>query len=195
MTATMIGYARVSSINGQRLDLQLDALKNAGCVKVYEDKVSGSATSRPELDACINYLREGDVLVVYKLDRLGRSLKHLLTIIDDLRTRGIGFKSLTDGIDTTTSTGRLMFSIMGSFAEFERSLIQERTNAGLKAARERGRLGGRPTAITPELGERIKELRAEGSNADSIAKELGIGRATVYRYLKSAGGALTRSVL
>lgn len=185
MTETLIGYARVSSTNGQRLDLQLDALKNAGCVKVYEETVSGATASRPELDACLNYLREGDVLVVYKLDRLGRSLKHLLTIIDDLRDRGIGFKSLTDGIDTTTATGRLMFSVMGSFAEFERSLIQERTNAGLLAARERGKLGGRPTAVTPEVGERIKKLQAEGRNADSIAKELGIGRATFYRYLKA----------
>lgn len=185
MTSTLIGYARVSSITGQRLDLQQDALKAAGCVKVYEEKMSGSTTSRPELDACLSYLRDGDVLVVYKLDRLGRSLKHLLTIVDDLRARGIGFKSLTDGIDTTTTTGRLMFSIMGSFAEFERSLIQERTNAGLKAARDRGKLGGRPTAVTPEIGERIIELCADSKNADFIAKELGIGRATVYRYLKS----------
>ncbi|MDQ0000458.1 recombinase family protein [Pseudarthrobacter sulfonivorans] len=185
MTSTLIGYARVSSITGQRLDLQQDALKAAGCVKVYEEKMSGSTTSRPELDACLSYLRDGDVLVVYKLDRLGRSLKHLLTIIDDLRARGIGFKSLTDGIDTTTSTGRLMFSIMGSFAEFERSLIQERTNAGLKAARDRGKLGGRPTAVTPEMGDRIVELRGEGKNADAVAKELGIGRATVYRFLKT----------
>ncbi|MET3718337.1 recombinase family protein [Arthrobacter sp. UYEF21] len=182
MTTTLIGYARVST-NDQRLDLQLDALTAAGCVKTYADKVSGSTTSRSELDACLSYLREGDVLVVYKLDRLGRSLRHLLTIIDDLGARGIGFKSISDGIDTTTSTGRLMFSVMGSFAEFERSLIQERTNAGLKAARDRGKLGGRPTAVTPEIGERIVKLRGGGKNADYIAKELGIGRATVYRYL------------
>lgn len=185
MTTTSIGYARVSSINGQRIDLQLDALNAAGCVKVFEEKVSGSTTSRPELDACLSYLREGDVLVVYKLDRLGRSLKHLLTIIDDLRARGIGFKSLTDGIDTTTSTGRLLFSIMGSFAEFERSLIQERTNAGLKAAKERGKLGGRPTKLTTEIAEQIAELRATGKKAEVIAEELGLGRATVYRYLKA----------
>lgn len=103
----------------------------------------------------------------------------------DLRRSGIGFKSISDGVDTTTSTGRLMFSIMGSFAEFERSLIQERTNAGLKAARERGKLGGRPTVVTPEVGGRIIELRAAGRSADAIGKELSIGRATVYRYLKA----------
>lgn len=163
----------------------MDALKSIGCAKIYSDKLSGTTTSRPELDACLSYLREGDTLVVYKLDRLGRSLKHLLEIIDDLRERGIGFKSISDGIDTTTHTGRLMFSIMGSFAEFERNLIRERTNAGLAAARERGRLGGRPTKFTTEVGEKIAELRAGGSSADAIAKELNIGRATVYRYLKA----------
>lgn len=184
MTTTLIGYARVST-SDQKLDLQTDALTAVGCVRTYSDKVSGSTTSRPELDACLRYLREGDVLVVYKLDRLGRSLKHLLTIIDDLRERGIGFKSVTDGIDTTTSGGRLLFSLMGSFSEYERSLIQERTNAGLKAARDRGKLGGRPTAVTSEIGDRITEMRSGGSKADMIAEELGIGRATVYRYLKS----------
>lgn len=184
MTTPLIGYARVSTTD-QKLDLQIDALKAGGCETIYSDKVCGASTQRPELEACLKYLRKGDILVVYKLDRLGRSLKHLLEIIDDLRTRGIGFKSISDGIDTTTNTGRLMFSIMGSFAEFERSLIQERTMAGLQAARDRGKLGGRPAAVTPEIGERINGLRAGGKNADSIAKELNLGRATIYRYLKS----------
>ncbi|WP_045729791.1 recombinase family protein [Pseudarthrobacter chlorophenolicus] len=184
MATTLIGYARVSTAD-QKLDLQTDALKAAGCVKVYSDIVSGAGTKRPELDECLRFLREGDVLVVYKLDRLGRSLSHLMEIIRDLKQKGIGFKSISDGIDTTTSTGQLLFHIMGSFAEFERTLIQERTNAGLKAARERGKLGGRPVAVTPEIGARITQLRGEGKNADSVATELGIGRATVYRYLKS----------
>lgn len=189
MTTTLIGYARVSTTD-QKLDLQTDALAAAGCRKVFADKLSGTTTTRPELDACLRYLREGDVLVVYKLDRLGRSLRHLLEVIDDLKERGIGFKSISDGIDTTTSTGRLLFSVMGSFAEFERDLIRERTNAGLKAARDRGKLGGRPTAVTAELGERIVALRAAGSSPTAIAQELEIGRATVYRFLKAQAPAV-----
>ncbi len=184
MVTTLIGYARVSTAE-QRLHSQTDALAKAGCAKVFSDIVSGSTTSRPELDKCLGYLREGDVLVVYKLDRLGRSLKHLLTIIDDLKERGIGFKSISDNIDTTTVAGQLMFSVMGAFAEFERSLIRERTNAGLKAARDRGRLGGRPTVVDEAKGQQIIEMRAAGSNAAAIAKELGIGRGTVYRYLQT----------
>lgn len=187
MTPPLIGYARVST-SDQRLDLQTDALTAAGCETIYSDVVSGARTQRPELDECLRYLRKGDILVVYKLDRLGRSLSHLMEIIRNLREKGIGFKSISDGIDTTTSTGQLLFHILGSFAEYERTLIQERTNAGLKAARERGKLGGRPVAVTPEVGERISELRAEGKNADFIAKELGMGRATVYRYFKSKEG-------
>lgn len=186
MTTSLIGYARISTVTGgQKLDLQLDSLKAAGCSKIFQEKVSGTTTSRPELDACLSYLREGDTLVVYKLDRLGRSLKHLLTIIDDLKERGIGFKSVTDGIDTTTPHGQLLYSVMACFAAYEVALLRERTASGLQAARDRGRLGGRPVAVTPEIGERITELRGAGKNADYIAAELNIGRATVYRYLKS----------
>ncbi|MHA7167917.1 recombinase family protein [Arthrobacter bambusae] len=181
---TLVGYARVSTAD-QKLDLQIDALKAVGCIEIFSDKVSGASTSRPELDACLRYLRRGEVLVVYKLDRLGRSLKHLIEVIDELKNRGIGFRSISDGIDTTTSTGRLLFSIMGSFAEFERDLIRERTNAGLKAARDRGKLGGRPIKINSEVGERIVELRGEGKTVDTIAEDLCLGRATVYRFLKS----------
>lgn len=188
MSTTLIGYARVST-NEQNLDLQLDALKAAGCVKTYSDKVSGATTSRPKLDECLSYLREGDTLVVWRLDRLGRSLKHLVTLLGELRKQGVEFKSIHEGIDTNTSTGQLMFGIFGAFAEFERNLMAERTNAGLKAARERGKLGGRPPAVTPEIAPRIVELRNEGRNANSIAKELGIGRATVYRYLKTLEAA------
>lgn len=187
MTTTSIGYARVSTAD-QKLDLQIDGLAAAGCRKIFTDKISGASTSRPQLDECMRYLRDGDVLVVYKLDRLGRSLRHLLEVIDDLKDRGIGFKSISDGIDTTTSTGRLLFSVMGSFAEFERDLIRERTNAGLKAARDRGKLGGRPAAVTVELKGRIEDMRAAGTSPTVIAAELGLGRATVYRWIRSQGG-------
>lgn len=147
--------------------------------------MSGSNTSRPELDACLSYLREGDTLVVYKLDRLGRSLKHLLAIIDDLKSRGIGFRSITDGIDTQTASGMLLYSLMSCFAAYELALTRERTASGLKAARDRGRLGGRPRAVTPEKAAQIIELRTAGTNADTIARELGLGRATVYRFLRA----------
>ncbi|MFD1211810.1 recombinase family protein [Arthrobacter sp. GCM10027362] len=186
----MIGYSRVSTKTDQRLDLQTDALTTAGCRKIFSDVISGSTTSRPQLDACLDYLREGDTLVVWKLDRLGRSLRHLLEIIDELRAKGIGFKSLSDGIDTTTASGKMMFSVMGAFAEFERDLIKERTNSGLQAARDRGRLGGRPAVITEELAQRISSLRDEGKSPTAIAKELEIGRATVYRHLKQQPAAV-----
>lgn len=181
---TSIGYARVST-KDQSLDLQLDALRAAGCTKIFMEKMSGTTTSRPELDACMKYLREGDTLVVYKLDRLGRSLPHLLEIIRDLKREGVGFKSVSDSIDTSTASGQLMFSVMGSFAEFERSLISERTIAGLESAKARGRLGGRPRAVTEEVGERIVAMRSVRQTVTSIAKELGMGEATVYRHLKS----------
>lgn len=186
MTTSLIGYARISSATGsQRLDLQLDSLNAAGCSKIFQEKMSGTRTCRPELEACLSYLREGDTLVVYKLDRLGRSLKHLLAIIEDLKERGVGFRSVTDGIDTTTAHGQLLYSVMACFAAYEVALLRERTFSGLQAARDRGRLGGRPTAVTSEIGERILELRYVGKNAESIAKEVGVGRSTVYRYLKA----------
>ena len=137
-----IGYCRVSS-NDQTLNLQKDALKKAGCEKIFSDTVSGAKESRPGLAQCLDQLRKGDTLVVWRLDRLGRSLKHLLTLVEDFSTRGIGFVSLTEAIDTTTSGGKLVFSIFGAIAEFERQIIRERTNAGLAAARGRGRKGGR----------------------------------------------------
>ena len=145
-TPTLIGYARVSTTD-QTLDLQLDALKNAGCSKIFTDTASGAKSERTGLHEALNYLREQDILVVWRLDRLGRSLKDLIDIISQLDHGKIGFKSLTENIDTTTSGGKLIFHIFGALAEFERNLIKERTNAGLIAARTRGIKGGRPKSL------------------------------------------------
>src|SRR5918995_4230730 len=142
-----IGYARVST-GEQTLDLQLDALKAAGCGKIYEETASGAKAERPVLEDVLSYLRKGDTLVVWRLDRLGRSLPHLIETVAALAARGIGFKSLTEQIDTTTPGGKLVFHVFGALAEFERDLIRERTNAGLAAARARGRTGGRPKVLT-----------------------------------------------
>ena len=181
----LIGYARVST-GDQELKLQLDALNKAGCVTVFEDKASGSRAERPGLDACIAALEPGDTLVVWRLDRLGRSMPHLVSLVEGLLGKGIGFRSLQDGaIDTTTASGELMFNIFSSLAQFERRLIQERTQAGLAAARARGRLGGRrpispgdPRVVT---AKRLHKDR--GLSIDQICKTLGISRPTFYRYL------------
>ncbi|HYT40926.1 MAG TPA: recombinase family protein, partial [Methylomirabilota bacterium] len=142
----LIGYARVST-SDQTLNLQQDALEKIGCVKIFTDVISGSTTERTGLDEALSYVREGDTLVVWRLDRLGRSLKHLIETITALNNRKIGFKSIQENIDTTTSGGKLIFHIFGALAEFERDIIKERTKAGLQAARARGRLGGRPKAL------------------------------------------------
>jgi DNA invertase Pin-like site-specific DNA recombinase len=142
----LIGYARVSTTD-QKAELQVDALTAAGCDRVFTDKASGSLASRLQLDRMLDQLRPGDVVVVWRLDRLGRSLKNLIAMVEDLAERGVGFRSLTESIDTTTANGKLFFSIMGALAEFERELIRERTLAGLEAARARGRVGGRPPKI------------------------------------------------
>ncbi len=182
----LVGYERVSTAE-QSLAPQTDRLKEAGCEKIYSDVVSGAKEARPGLDEALDYLRQGDVLVVVKLDRLGRTLKHLIATIEELNDRGIGFKSLNDGIDTTTSTGKLMFHIIGAIAEFERDLIRERTHAGLKAARARGRKGGRPLKGTPE---KVKQVRAMLQDETITVKEactaVGISRNTYYRNLPQA---------
>jgi len=147
--SSLIGYARVSTVD-QTLHLQQDALKQAGCIKIFTDIASGSKAEREGLEAALSYVRMGDILVVWRLDRLGRSLQHLIETIKELHNRGIGFRSLTEQIDTTTSGGKLIFHIFGALAEFERDLIRERTQAGLQAARERGKRGGRPKALTPK---------------------------------------------
>src|SRR5919108_3137584 len=183
-----IGYARVST-QDQTLNLQKDALKKAGCKKIFTDTASGAKAERKGLDEALEYLREGDTLVVWRLDRLGRSLKHLIETISQLDTRKIGFKSLTENIDTTTSGGKLIFHIFGALAEFERNLIRERTNAGLQAARARGRKGGRPKALTPKKAQMVQDLYNNKENSiDEICKTLNISRITLYRYVKTVGG-------
>ena len=180
-----IGYARVST-QDQTVNLQRDALERIGCTKIFTDIISGSATERKGLDEALDYVREGDTLVVWKLDRLGRSLKHLIETVTDLSNRNIGFKSITENIDTTTSGGKLVFHIFGALAEFERDIIRERTNAGLTAARARGRLGGRPKVLTPKQQSIAQALYDDKNNSISdICKTLNISRATLYRFIKT----------
>jgi DNA invertase Pin-like site-specific DNA recombinase len=180
----LIGYARVST-NDQTLDLQLDALKRAGCERVYEDKASGAKIAREGLQAALDTLRAGDTLVVWRLDRLGRTLKQLIDLITELHARDVGFKSLQEQLDTTSSTGTLIFHIFGALSEHERNVTRERTYAGLEAARARGRRGGRPKVLTAKqvaLARSLYESR-EHSIAD-ICDTLHISRAALYKYLK-----------
>ena len=180
----LIGYARVST-HDQTLHLQKDALEKIGCEHIFTDTASGATIERKGLDAALAYVREGDTLVVWRLDRLGRSLKHLIETITDLNNRNIGFKSITESIDTTTSGGKLIFHIFGALAEFERELIKERTNAGLQAARARGRVGGRPKALNTKKQSIAQALYEDKNNSiDEICKTLNISRATLYRYIK-----------
>jgi DNA invertase Pin-like site-specific DNA recombinase len=185
----LIGYARVST-QDQTLNLQRDALHQAGCTKIYTDTASGAKEERVGLQDALEYVREGDTLVVWRLDRLGRSLKHLIETITILNNRNIGFKSLTENIDTTTSGGKLVFHIFGALAEFERDIIRERTQAGLQAARARGRKGGRPKALnTPKKIAMAQTLYNDKSNTiDEICRTLNISRATLYRYIKTGEG-------
>ncbi len=178
-----IGYARVST-HEQNLDLQLDALKATGCEKIITDKLSGSVKERPGLTRLKEDLRKGDCLIVWRLDRLGRNLDHLIEFVTDLEKKGIGFKSLTEAIDTTTSTGKLVFHIFGALAEFERNLIRERTKAGLAAARARGRLGGRPKKLNEKKAALAKSLyESKSHTTKEIAEMLGISRTTLYKYI------------
>lgn len=172
------------STQDQNADLQEDALSGAGCEKVFTDKASGAQADRPQLEAALSYLREGDVLVVWRLDRLGRSLKHLITVVSDLEDRDVGFRSLTESIDTTTSAGKLIFHVFAALAEFERDLIRERTKSGLEAARARGRKGGRKPSLSPKKIEVARKMYADGdSTVAEIARVLGVSRATIYRHL------------
>lgn len=179
-----IGYARVST-HDQNLDLQEDALKKVGCKEIFRDVISGAKSERPGLEKALTYLRENDTLVVWKLDRLGRSIQHLIQTIKLLKERKIGFKSLQENIDTTTSGGKLIFYIFSALAEFERDLIGERTQAGLKAARARGRLGGRPPLLDNRQITRMIEMYDEGNNTVAeICKIYNISRPSFYNYLK-----------
>jgi len=184
----LIGYARVST-NDQTLDLQLDALKQAGCdpQSIFTDQKSGKDIDRQGLNDALSHLRAGDTLVVWRLDRLGRTLKQLIELINDLNNKGVGFKSLQENIDTTTSGGKLIFHIFGALAEFEREVIRERTNAGLTAARARGRLGGRPKAISnpKKLALLYSLYDSRQHSVEAICETVGISRATLYKYLKA----------
>jgi DNA invertase Pin-like site-specific DNA recombinase len=182
----LIGYARVST-DEQNLDLQLSALNAAGCEQLYTDKVSGTKATRPGLTEALSHLRAGDTLVVWRLDRLGRSLRHLIDTVTDLQEREVGFKSLQEAIDTTTSGGKLVFHIFGALAEFEREIIRERTKAGLTAARSRGKTGGRPKALTEKQVEMLRHLAADKERSiKDICKTLGISRKTFYRYVETS---------
>jgi DNA invertase Pin-like site-specific DNA recombinase len=179
----LLGYARVSTTE-QKAHLQVDALKEAGCVRVWTDKASGTLQHRPQLDRVLDHLRPGDTLVVWRLDRLGRSLPHLIATVTDLAAAKIGFRSLTEGIDTTTSSGRLIFHVFGALAEFERELIRERTTAGLVAARARGRTGGRPRAMTADkLAVAQKMYDSREYTLEAIAATIEVSRSTLYRHL------------
>jgi DNA invertase Pin-like site-specific DNA recombinase len=179
-----LGYARVSTTD-QDAALQIDALTGAGCFRIFTDKASGSLESRPELDKLLDQIRPGDTLVVWRLDRLGRSLRNLIDQITALHERGIGFKSLQETIDTTSSGGRLVFHVFGALAEFERDLIRERTNAGLAAARARGRNGGRPALLTKDKLTTAKRLyEQQEMTVAKIGEVLGVSRSTVYRSLR-----------
>lgn len=180
-----VGYARVSK-GDQNPELQLNALNEAGCERIYTEHASGAKTDRPELVKALDYVRAGDTLVVWKLDRLGRSLKHLITVVSDLGERGVGFVSLTEGMDTTTAQGKLLFHVFGAFAEFERELIRERSLAGLAIANANGRHGGRPRVLTPQQAAKVAQRYANGERVSDLAKIFECGRATIYRAIESS---------
>lgn len=187
-TGARIGYARVSTAD-QTTDPQTDRLAAAGCERIFVETASGALRDRPQLRACLDYLRPGDVLVVAKLDRLGRSLAHLIETVTTLDSRGIGLVSLSESIDTTTAAGRLLLHVLGAVGQFERDLIVERTQAGLAAARARGRKGGRPPKVTPEKVEAARALIASGRTVEQAARAVGVSRATLYRHLSAKQAA------
>ena len=178
-----IGYARVST-DDQKTALQLDALQRAGCGQIFQDTITGSCRDRPGLSAALTSLRPGDTLVVWRLDRLGRSLSHLLEILENLRVGDIGVKSLTEAIDTGTPAGKLIYSIFGAIAEFERELIRERVTAGLQAAKRRGERIGRRPALTPSQRDLARRLIDDGDSPSNVARQLRVGRSTLYRALQ-----------
>lgn len=178
----MIGYARIST-NDQILDLQVDALKRAGCARIYTDTISGALQERKGLSDCLESLKAGDTLVVWKLDRLGRSLQHLIATVDDLRARGIGFRSLIENLDTTTPSGKFLFHIFGALAEFEREILRERVNAGMAAARARGKELGRPRRMNASTIETARHLLKE-FDVGHVCRTLNVSRATLYRHLR-----------
>ena len=180
-----IGYARTSTLD-QNLDLQLDALKNCGCEKIYQEQISSVKDHRPQLENCLQALRAGDTLYIWRLDRLGRSLKDLINIVNQLQDIGCELVSVKESIDTSTTAGKLTFHLFASLAEFERELIRERTQAGLLSARARGRMGGRPEKLKESEKQMIRQLMSDRQNsATNIAKQFGVSRATVYKVANS----------
>jgi DNA invertase Pin-like site-specific DNA recombinase len=191
--AHLLGYARIST-GEQNLDLQHDAFTAAGCYRVFADTASGALTVRPELEKLLDQVRPGDTLVVWKLDRLGRSLRHLVDTVTGLADRGIGFRSLQEAIDTTTPGGKLVFHLFAALAEFERDIIRERTTAGLAAARARGRVGGRPPMMTPEKIDVARAMYATRQHTlAKIAKTVGVSRASLYRHLPGAAATADKT--
>ena len=183
----LVGYARVSTPD-QKLDLQLDALREAGCEKTFTDEASGAKADRPGLTEALAFARTGDTLVVWRLDRFGRSLKDLVGRVEELRERGVGFRSLTEGVDTTSPTGKLVFHVFGALAEFERDLIRERTMAGLASARARGRKGGRPRAMDEEKVRVASRLMKDPEvSVAEVCRAVGVSSATLYRYVAPDG--------
>jgi DNA invertase Pin-like site-specific DNA recombinase len=178
-----VGYARVST-DEQCLDLQLDALKAAGCHQIYQEKASGKNTDRPELSNCLKALRPGDTLVVWKLDRLGRSLIDLVNIINILPERGVNFESLTEKLDTSSSTGQLIFHVFAAMADFERSVIKERTIAGLAAAKKKGRIGGRPRKLSPEKLNDARKMIESGMTFKTVAELFEVSKTTLWSRLR-----------
>ena len=179
-----IGYARTSTLD-QNLDLQIDALKNCGCEKIYQEQISSVKDHRPQLENCLQALRAGDTLYIWRLDRLGRSLKDLINIVTQLQEMDCELVSIKESIDTSTTSGKLTFHLFASLAEFERELIRERTQAGLLSARARGRMGGRPEKLKASEKQMIRQLMGDRQNsATKIAKQFGVSRATVYKVMK-----------
>lgn len=182
----LIGYARVST-DDQNLDLQRDALQTAGCGKTFEDQISGAKAERPELQAALHFARPGDTLVICRLDRLSRSLKDLIEMVKHLESNGIGLKSIQESIDTASSSGMLIFHLFGALAEFERNLTRERTQAGLKAARARGRKGGRPKTLSKDKQALAVQLYKDKKHTVAqICVLMGVSRPTLYKYIESA---------
>lgn len=188
----LVGYARVST-QDQTPVLQLDALAEAGCERIFTERASGAQRERPKLAEAIDYMRPGDTLVIWKLDRLARSLRQLIETVEALSARNIGLRSLTEAIDTTTAGGRLVFHVFGALAEFERGVIRERTRAGLDAARARGRVGGRPPAISAEdLAVARALLRDPAITVEQVAGRLGVAPSTLYRHLPGGRSGLAQ---
>jgi DNA invertase Pin-like site-specific DNA recombinase len=184
----LIGYGRIST-DDQNLDLQRDALAKAGCEKVFTDTLSGARADRPGLAKALSHARKGDILVVWRLDRLGRSLPHLLETVAELEKRGIGFRSLTEALDTSRAGGRFIFTIFGALSHLERDIIRERTRAGLQAARKRGRFGGRPRSMSEEKLKAARKLLSGGTPPRDVAEIVGVSLPTLYRWLPANGRA------